>query len=62
MSLPGFTAEDSLSKSNEHYKLVTDNARNLKSWEIIPQGWWEGGCYYTYNSRTGRWRLRYCMA
>jgi hypothetical protein len=30
LNMPGLTAEDSLSKSNEHYELIADKAQFLK--------------------------------
>jgi hypothetical protein len=63
MSLPGFAAEASLPKSNEHYKLVADKVRNVRSRRVIPQDcFWDAGCYYCCNERTGRCRLLYCVA
>jgi hypothetical protein len=37
MSMPRFTAEASLFKSNEHYELIADKAQYLQRQEIIPQ-------------------------
>jgi hypothetical protein len=36
MNIPGFTAEASLSKSNEHYELIADKAQCPKG-RVIPQ-------------------------
>ena len=47
MNIPRFTAEASLSKSNEHYKLKADNAQFLKRQGVIPQRRVvSGGCLY----------------
>jgi hypothetical protein len=47
MNMPGFTAEASLSKSNEHYELITDKAQFLKRQGVIPQRRVvSGGCLY----------------
>jgi hypothetical protein len=37
MNIPGFTAEASLSKSNEHYELIADKAQYPKRQRVIPQ-------------------------
>lgn len=37
MNIPGFTAEASLSESNEHYKLIANKAQYLKRQKVIPQ-------------------------
>jgi hypothetical protein len=47
MKIPGFTAEASLSMSNEHYELIADKAQDLKRQEVIPQiRIVSGGCLY----------------
>jgi hypothetical protein len=61
--LPGFTAEASLSKSNEYYEFIADKVQYLKSQGVIPQIIiWDGGCAYSCSERTGRCRLLYCVA
>jgi hypothetical protein len=37
MNIPGFTAEASLSKPNEHYELTADKAQCPKEQRVIPQ-------------------------
>jgi len=37
MNIPGFTADASLSRSNEHYKLIADKDHYLKRQKVIPQ-------------------------
>ena len=47
MNMPGFTAEASLFKSNEHYEHITDKAQYLKRPGVIPQRRIvSGGCLY----------------
>ena len=47
MNMPGFTAEASLSRSNENYKIVADQASFLKNQRVIPQRRVVfGGCLY----------------
>ena len=38
MNMPGFTAEASLSKSNEHYELIADKTQYSKSSELCHRG------------------------
>jgi hypothetical protein len=56
MNIPGFTAEASLSKPNEHYELTADKAQCPKGPRVIPQRRIvSGGCLYEcdwyYNCR-----------
>jgi hypothetical protein len=63
MNMPGFTAEASLSKSNEQYVFTADKAQYLRRREVIPQVVIViGGCLYECDVLTRRCRLTGCYA
>lgn len=67
MSLPGFTAETSLYKSNVTYQLDSSRGKVLTQGVTpqFPSNWPEvrcrGACYRSFNSHGNVSRLRECL-
>jgi hypothetical protein len=62
MNMPGFTAEASLSKSNEQYVFTADKAQYLRRREVIPQlRVFDGSCMWETDG-SGVWVQIGCIA